>query len=83
MAGVVGLVGLAPYSMAREAVRALTRTPAREWAGHRITVNNVLPVAATLEPDVDAPPPSNALGHCGSAEDDIAPVVLFLASKDA
>jgi len=32
MAGVVGLVGYGPYNMAKEAVRALTRTAAREWA---------------------------------------------------
>lgn len=31
----------------------------------------------------DVPPPANALGRHGSAEDDIAPVMLFLASKDA
>ena len=29
------------------------------------------------------PPPTNALVRFGSPEEDIAPVVLFLASKDA
>ena len=83
MAGIVGLVGYGPYSMAKEAVRALTRTGAREWAADNITVNNVLPIAKTWGPDVEAPPPANALGRFGSPEEDIAPVVLFLASKDS
>lgn len=83
MAGVIGLVGMAPYNMAKEAVRALTRTAAREWAGDRITVNNVLPVAETWGPEANVPPPTNPLGRYGSPEEDIAPVVLFLASKDA
>ena len=83
LAGVSGLVGMGPYAMAKEAVRALTRTAAREWAADNITVNNVLPVAATWGPEADVPPAANALGRYGSAEEDIAPVVLFLASKDA
>ncbi|MEN4743038.1 SDR family oxidoreductase [Pantoea agglomerans] len=83
MAGIVGLAGYGPYNMAKEAVRALTRTAAREWGGDKITVNNVLPVAKTWGDDVSVPPPGNALGRFGSPEEDIAPVVLFLASKDA
>ena len=31
----------------------------------------------------NAPAPTNVLGRYGSPEEDIAPVVLFLASKDA
>lgn len=50
MAGITGLAGTGPYSMAKEAVRALTRTAAREWGADGITVNNVLPVAETWEP---------------------------------
>ncbi|MFL9865089.1 SDR family NAD(P)-dependent oxidoreductase [Paraburkholderia fungorum] len=83
MAGVIGLVGYGPYNMAKEAVRALTRTAAREWAADKITVNNVLPVAETWDAEANVPPPANPLGRYGSPEDDIAPVVLFLASKDA
>lgn len=82
MAGVIGLTGYGPYNMAKEAVRALTRTAAREWGADRITVNNVLPVADTWGA-VDVPAPTNALGRYGSPEEDIAPVVLFLASRDA
>ncbi|SCK14328.1 SDR family NAD(P)-dependent oxidoreductase [Vogesella sp. LIG4] len=83
MAGVVGLVGYGPYNMAKEAVRALTRTAAREWGADKITVNNVLPVAETWGPDANVPAPTNPLGRYGSPEEDIAPVVLFLASTDS
>ena len=84
MAGVVGLVGYGPYNMAKEAVRALTRSAAREWGADKITVNNVLPVADTWGAAANnVPPPANALGRYGSPEEDIAPVVLFLASRDA
>lgn len=31
LAGVLGMVGYGPYNMAKEAVRALTRSAAREW----------------------------------------------------
>ncbi|MCE9687347.1 SDR family oxidoreductase [Shewanella sp. AS16] len=82
MAGVVGLSGYCPYNMAKEAVRALTRTAAREWANDNITVNNVLPVAQTWGDEVDIPPSTSPLGRYGSPEEDVAPVVLFLASKD-
>ncbi|MDB6083663.1 MAG: short-chain dehydrogenase/reductase family protein [Gammaproteobacteria bacterium] len=83
LAGVTGLPPYGPYNMAKEAVRALTRTAAREWGADKITVNNVLPVADTWGAGPDTPPATNVLGRHGSPEDDIAPVVLFLASKDA
>lgn len=83
MAGVIGLADYTPYNMAKEAVRALTRTAAREWGPDKITVNNVLPVAETWGADAKVPPPTNALARYGSPEEDIAPVVLFLASKDS
>jgi NAD(P)-dependent dehydrogenase (short-subunit alcohol dehydrogenase family) len=83
LAGITGLVGYGPYNMAKEAVRALTRTAAREWAADKITVNNLLPLAETWGPEVKVPTPTNALARFGTPEDDIAPVVLFLASKDA
>lgn len=81
LAGVVGMQGYAPYNMAKEAVRALTRSAAREWGGDKITVNNVMPVADTWEAAVDVPAPTNVLGRYGSPEEDIAPVVLFLATR--
>ena len=83
LAGVLGMAPYAPYNMAKEAVRALTRSAAREWGADNITVNNILPVADTWGAGADAPPATNALARHGSPEEDIAPVVLFLASKDA
>ena len=85
-AGVLGMTPYGPYAMAKEAVRALTRVAAREWGADKITVNNVLPIADTYgkSPGADAPPaPPTPLARLGSPEEDIAPVVLFLASKDA
>ena len=84
LAGVAGQPPYAPYNMAKEAVRALTRAAAREWGADKITVNNVLPVANTWGVDAtDLPAPDNALARFGSPEEDIAPVVLFLANNDA
>jgi NAD(P)-dependent dehydrogenase (short-subunit alcohol dehydrogenase family) len=84
LAGITGLPPYAPYNMAKEAVRALTRGAAREWGADNITVNNVLPVADTWgAAAANIPAPNNALARFGSPEEDIAPVVLFLASKDA
>lgn len=80
-AGVLGMEGYAPYAMAKEAVRALTRVAAREWAADGITVNTLMPIANTF--GSDAPPLPNALNRNGSPEHDIAPVALFLASEDS
>ncbi|KPA04414.1 SDR family NAD(P)-dependent oxidoreductase [Pantoea agglomerans] len=83
-AGITGLLPYAPYGMAKEAVRALTRMAAREWGPDKITVNNMLPVANTWGVSADdLPPPTAPLGRYGSPEEDIAPVVLFLASRDS
>lgn len=83
LAGVLGMSPYGPYNLAKEAVRALTRSAAREWGQDNITVNNLLPVADTWGVGADTPPPTNALGRYGSPEDDVAPVALFLASSDS
>jgi len=88
--GNTGAPGYGPYSAAKEAVRSLTRTAAREWGEHGITVNCVCPasVAHRLPPD-DGSVRARAfatmyedhpLGRDGDAEDDIAPAVAFLLS---
>jgi hypothetical protein len=46
-------------------------------------VNNVLPVAETSGKEANMPPPTNALARFGSPEEDVGPVVLLLASRDA
>ncbi len=82
----------AEYNMAKEALRALTRTAAREWARHSITANIICPGAAT--PSYEAfrrNSPENAaallkqnpMGRMGDPERDIGGVALFLASDDS
>jgi NAD(P)-dependent dehydrogenase (short-subunit alcohol dehydrogenase family) len=84
IAGVVGLADYGAYGMAKEAVRALTRVSAREWGADGITVNNLLPIADTWgAAEAGAPAPASALARFGSPEEDVAPVVVFLASDDA
>lgn len=84
--GIKGMAGLAPYAMAKEALRALTRVAAREWGQYGITVNNICPAADTeaaaeavasgVLGRMEAPP----IRRLGSPYDDIAPVIVFLAS---
>lgn len=88
--GVNAHMGTAEYNSAKEALRALTRTAAREWAPYGITANVICPAAKTaasrrvfaanpeLEVAADA---SNPMGRMGDPETDIAPVALFLASE--
>ena len=84
-------MGTAEYNSAKEALRALTRTAAREWAGYGICANIICPAAKSaasravfdehpeLEAAADA---ANPKGRMGDPETDIAPVALFLASED-
>jgi NAD(P)-dependent dehydrogenase (short-subunit alcohol dehydrogenase family) len=88
--GQTGAPGYGPYTAAKEAVRSLTRTAAREWGRYGITVNCVCPasVAHRLPPDGDderarafaAMYADHPLGRDGDPERDIAPVVAFLLS---
>jgi NAD(P)-dependent dehydrogenase (short-subunit alcohol dehydrogenase family) len=90
--GVNAHIGTTEYNCAKEALRALTRTAAREWAPHGIVVNAVCPGAKTAafrrvvaaNPELEAlADASNPMGRLGDPESDIAPVVAFLASDDA
>jgi NAD(P)-dependent dehydrogenase (short-subunit alcohol dehydrogenase family) len=90
--GVNAHIGTAEYNCAKEALRALTRTAAREWAPYGIVANAICPGAKTaasravfaanpeLEAMADA---ANPMGRLGDPETDIAPVAVFLASDDA
>lgn len=89
--GITGAPGYGPYSASNEAIRSLTRTAAREWGGHGITVNCVLPAsvghrapAAGSDPAREAAFAAlydeHALQRDGDAEHDIGPVVGFLLS---
>jgi NAD(P)-dependent dehydrogenase (short-subunit alcohol dehydrogenase family) len=90
--GVNAHIGTAEYNSAKEALRALTRTAAREWAPHGITANVICPGAKTaasravfaehpeLEQMADA---ANPMGRLGDPDRDIAPVAVFLAADDS
>ena len=89
-AGVKGLANYGCYAAAREAMRALTRCAANEWGPFGITVNTICPVAGTetfhdpaINPNMARIAAGNPLGRVGTAEDDIAPVALFLAGAGA
>src|SRR5262249_5426315 len=82
----------AEYNSAKEALRALTRTAAREWARHNILANIICPAAITapyeafrsFDPDNAAVLlRQNPMGRMGDPERDIGGVALFLASDDA
>jgi NAD(P)-dependent dehydrogenase (short-subunit alcohol dehydrogenase family) len=82
----------ADYNLTKDAIRGLTRSAAVEWARFNILVNAVAPAAAgTVFHELSASIPgfaeaaaaANPLGRVGDPEQDIAPVVLFLASDDA
>src|SRR5260370_28360286 len=87
MYGTIGNAGTVGYNITKEAIRGLTRTAAREWGRHAITVNVVVPTAKTdpaanidrAGPDAMAaavaPIPAGRLGH---PRLDIAPALLFL-----
>ena len=89
-AGILGLPGFGAYSAAKEAIRGLTRTAAREWARDGIVVNAFCP--ASFEPRAGgATNPfseeayktffhQHPMGRAGDAADDIGPVVRFLCS---
>lgn len=89
--GVNAHVGTADYNVAKEALRTLTRSAAREWATHQICCNVICPAARTEAFDrFAAHSPENAralaaanpMGRMGDPETDIGPVAVFLASDD-
>ena len=89
--GVNAHMGSADYNSAKEAMRSLTRTAAREWAGWGICCNVICPAArSAASRRIEAVAPemmatieaANPMGRLGDPEADIAPVALFLASED-
>ena len=82
----------AEYNVGKEALRAYTRTAAREWAALGITANIICPAAISAafrrfkenSPDnamlVEA---QNPMGRIGDPRTDIGGVAAFLASEDA
>lgn len=90
--GVNAHMGSADYNMAKEALRALTRTAAREWAPHGICCNVICPAALSAsarrimaqQPGmIERIEAANPMGRMGDPEVDIGGAALFLASDDA
>ncbi|MEV6039597.1 SDR family oxidoreductase [Nonomuraea sp. NPDC052116] len=87
-----GLVGYGAYVSAKAAVGGLTRTAAREWGAHDITVNAICPFALsegaksyfdTRPDELDAALSGLSLRRTGDAEADIGRAAVFLAGPDA
>ena len=90
--GVNAHMGTAEYNAGKEALRAYSRTAAREWAAHGICVNMVCPAAKSasyrrfeeMQPQVAAATAAaNPMGRMGDPEADVGGVMVFLASEDA
>lgn len=90
--GVNAHMGTLEYNSAKEALRTLTRTAAREWAPTGVVVNAICPGAksaafrrmASEHPEIEAAADrANPMGRLGDPETDIAPVAVFLASEGA
>lgn len=88
-AGITGMAEYGAYNASKEAIRALTRTAAREWGRDGIVVNAIAPGAASKRGQEAAARQDAAyrqflrdhpMGRQGDPELDIGPVALFLCS---
>jgi NAD(P)-dependent dehydrogenase (short-subunit alcohol dehydrogenase family) len=85
--GITGGRGFAAYNASKEAVRALTRTAAREWALDGIVVNCIAPAAADHHGEAAKQSEGYRvfvencpMGRQGDPELDIGPLAWFLCS---
>ncbi len=85
--GITGGKGFGAYNASKEAVRALTRTAAREWAPDGIVVNCIAPAAADHHGDAGKQSEGYRIfiencpmGRQGDPELDIGPLAWFLCS---
>jgi NAD(P)-dependent dehydrogenase (short-subunit alcohol dehydrogenase family) len=85
--GITGGAGFAAYNASKEAIRALTRTAAREWGADGIVVNAIAPAAATHHGEAGKQSEGYRIfiqncpmGRQGDPELDIAPIAWFLCS---
>jgi len=87
--GIVGGAGFGIYAATKEAIRALSRTTAREWGRYGIRVNVICPAAlspkavqylAEHPEHAEYYKAQTALGRLGDPREDIGPVAVFLAS---
>ena len=85
--GITGGRGFAAYNASKEAIRALTRTAAREWAVDGIVVNAIAPAAAAHHGEAGQQSEGARIfiancpmGRQGDPEQDIGGVAWFLCS---
>jgi len=85
--GITGGRGFGAYNASKEAIRALTRTAAREWAPDGIVVNCIAPAAADHHGDAAKQSEGYRvfvencpMGRQGDPETDIGPLAWFLCS---
>jgi NAD(P)-dependent dehydrogenase (short-subunit alcohol dehydrogenase family) len=85
--GITGGRGFGAYNASKEAIRALTRTAAREWAADGIVVNCIAPAAADHHGDAAKQSEGYRtfvencpMGRQGDPETDIGPLAWFLCS---
>lgn len=85
-AGIAGNAGTVTYNCVKEAIRAFTKTAAREWGRFGVRVNVICPAVITeavmdsraQKPDAPPPPPP-PLGYWGEPQRDVGSLVAFLA----
>lgn len=95
-AAVAGDAFYAPYAASKEAVRGLSRVVAREWGQYNIRVNTVCPNGLTdncsegfeylgeeVQEHIKKAFVNNPFRRAGDPYNDVAPVVVFLASDDS
>ena len=85
--GITGGRGFGAYNASKEAVRALTRTAAREWATDGIVANCIAPASADHHGDAAKQSEGYRIfvencpmGRQGDPETDIGPLAWFLCS---
>jgi NAD(P)-dependent dehydrogenase (short-subunit alcohol dehydrogenase family) len=85
--GITGGSGFAAYNASKEAIRAITRTAAREWGADGIVVNAIAPAAATHHGEAGKQSEGYRIfiENCpmkrqGDPELDIGPLAWFLCS---
>jgi NAD(P)-dependent dehydrogenase (short-subunit alcohol dehydrogenase family) len=85
--GITGGRGFGAYNASKEAVRALTRTAAREWATDGIVVNCIAPAAADHHGEAAKQSEGYRIfvencpmGRQGDPETDMGPLAWFLCS---
>jgi NAD(P)-dependent dehydrogenase (short-subunit alcohol dehydrogenase family) len=91
-AGILCNEGQLGYNAAKEAIRALTRTAAREWAKDEITVNAIIPgmlteglmaFAKEYPEHIEKSKQSIPLRRLGDPEQDAGGLVTYLATRGA